>query len=106
MSERTRAELLISKAYAKLSAIPKDGSQASVSLASIGSYEVRMFLRRGTDLNGVPQFWLELFDHGTRRSVDSFLCHQVKDAAPIFEEFMSHAAAYLHKSPPGDSKEQ
>jgi hypothetical protein len=56
MSERTHAELLISKAYAKLSAIPKDGSQASVSLASIGSYEVRMFLRRGADLNGVPQF--------------------------------------------------
>jgi hypothetical protein len=63
-----------------------------------------MFLRRGPDLNGVPQFWLELFDHFTRRSVDSFLCHQVKDAAPIFDEFMSHAA-YLNKSPPGSSKE-
>jgi hypothetical protein len=47
MSERMHAELLISKAYVKLSAIPKDGSQASVSLASIGCYEVRMFLRRG-----------------------------------------------------------
>jgi hypothetical protein len=105
MSERTHAEFLISKAYAKLSAIPKDGSQASVSLASIGSYEVRMFLRRGPDLNGVPQFWLELFDHDTRRSVDSFLSHQVKDAAPIFDEFMSHAA-YLNKSPPDGSKEQ
>jgi len=105
MSERTHAELLVSKAYAKLSAIPKDGSQASVSLASLGSYEVRMFLRRGPDLNGVPQFWLELFDHGTRRSVDSFICHQVKDAAPIFEEFMSHAA-YLNKSPPDGSIEQ
>ena len=105
MSERTRAELLISKAYAKLSAIPKDGSQASVSLASIGGYEVRMLLRRGPDSNGVPQFWLELFDHVTRRSVDSFLCHQVKDAAPIFEEFMSHAA-HLNKSPLGGSKEQ
>jgi hypothetical protein len=64
-----------------------------------------MILGRSIDLNGVPQFWLELFDHGTRRSVDSFLCHQVKDAAQIFEEFMSHAA-YLNKSPPGGSKEQ
>jgi hypothetical protein len=82
MSERTHAELLISKAYAKLSAIPKDGSRASVSLASMGSYE-----------------------HGTRRSIDSFICHQVKDAAPMFEEFMSHAA-YLNKSQPGGSKEQ
>ena len=105
MSERTHAELLISKAYTKLSAIPKDGSQASVSLASIGSHEVRMFLRRAVDLNDVPQFWLELFDHGTRRSVDSFLCHQVKDAAPVFEEFLSHAA-YLNKSTPCSSNEQ
>lgn len=87
MSGRTHAELLISEAYAKLSAIPKDGSQASVSLASIGSYEVRMFLMQRADLNGVLQFWLELFDHGTKRSVNSFLCHQVKDAALVFEEF-------------------
>jgi hypothetical protein len=105
MSERTHAELLISRTYAQLSTMPKEDSQASVSLASIGSYEVRMFLRRGPDLNGVPQFWLELFDHGTRRSVDSYLCHRVKDAAPIFEEFMSHAA-YLNKLPPDGSKEQ
>jgi hypothetical protein len=106
MSERTHVELLISKAYAKLSAVPKDGSQTSVSLASIESYEVRMFLSRGADLNCVPQFWLELFDHGTSRSIDSFLCHQVKDAVPVFEEFISYAAAHLSKSPPGGSKEQ
>ena len=104
MSERTHAELLISKVYVQLSTM-KDGSQATASLASIGIYEVRMFLRRGGDLNGVPQFWLELFDHNTRRSVDSFLCHQIKDAAPVFEEFMSHAA-HLSKSPPGGSEEQ
>ena len=105
MSERPHAELLLSEAYAELSAISENSSQASVSLASIGSYEVRMLLRRGPDLNGVPQFWLELFNYGTRRSVDSFLCHQVKDAAPIFDEFLSHAA-YLNKSPSGDSKQQ
>ena len=105
MSERTHAELLISKAYAKLSAVPKDGSQTSISLASIESYEIRMFLSRGADLNCVPQFWLELFDHGARRSVDSFLCHQVQDAATVFEEFMAYAA-HSSKSPPGGSKEQ
>ena len=106
MSERTRTELLISKAFAELSAIPKDGWQASVSLVSIGSYEVRMLKGRRADLKGVPQFWLELFDHATGRSVDSFLCHQFKDAAPVFEEFVSHAAVYFSKSAPGGSREQ
>lgn len=104
MSERTHDELLISKAYAQLSAIPTDGSQASVSLASIGVYEVRMLRRRRADFNGVPQFWLELFDHDTKKSVDSFLCHQIEDAGPVFEQFMSYAAD-LSKSPPGGSKE-
>jgi hypothetical protein len=105
MPQKTHAELLLSKASLELSAIPKDGSQTSVSLASIDNYEVRMLLRRSVDLNDVPQFWLELFDHGTRISVDSFLCHQIKDAAPIFADFISHAA-YLNKSTPRSSNEQ
>ena len=104
MSERTHAELLISKAYSELSAISENSSQASVSLASIGNYEVSMFIMRRADLNGVLQFWLELFDHGTSRSVDSFLCHRIKDAAPVFGEFMLHA--YLNGSPSGGSNEQ
>ncbi len=105
MSGRTHAELTLSEAYAKLSAIPKDGSQASVSLASVGSYEVRMGPVRRDDLNGAPQFWLELFHHGTGKSVDSFICHNIKDAAPMFEDFMWQAA-YLNRSPPGGSNEQ
>ena len=60
-----------------------------------------MFLRRWADGNGVPQFWLELFDHDTRRSVDSFLYLQVKDAVPVFEDFMSHAARLI---PAGQKK--
>ena len=60
MSERTHAELLISESCAKLSAIPKDDLQPSVSLASIGSYEVRILLRQPFDVNDVPQFWLRV----------------------------------------------
>jgi hypothetical protein len=92
MSDRTHAELLISDAYAKLSAVPKGSSQEFVSLASIGSYEVRMYLGRLVEPNGVRQFWLELIDQNTKRSVDSFICHQFKDAASIFGEFISRAA--------------
>lgn len=105
MPERMHAEFLISKAYVKLSTIRKDGSEASVSLASIGSCEVRMFLRGQAHSDGMPLFWLELFDHDTRTSLDSFRCHKIKDAAPVFEDFMLEAA-YLNKLPPGGSEQK
>ena len=43
MSETTLAELRIARAYVKLSCIPEDSLEASVSLASIGNCEIRMF---------------------------------------------------------------
>jgi hypothetical protein len=94
MPATTHVEFLISKAYVQLSAIPKDSAEASVSLASIGSCEIRMFLRGQAD--GMPLLWLELFDHGIGTSVDSFRCHKIEDAAPVFEELMSQAA-HLNK---------
>src|ERR1700752_355733 len=103
-SETTPCELRIASAYVKLSCIPEDGSGASVSLASIGNCEVRMFRERRADLDGTPPlFWLELLDHSTRRSVDSFRCLNLKDAAPIFEYFMSQAD-HLNKSGPGGAE--
>jgi len=90
-SDRTFTELRIARAYVELSSIPENGSEASVLLATIGNYEIRMFLRPGADLDGLPLFWLELFDHSTKRSVDGFCCHSIKDAAPIFDDFNSEA---------------
>ena len=37
-------------------------------------------------------FWLELVDHAASTSIDSFRCLRVRDAAPVFEDFMSQAA--------------
>jgi len=90
-SETALTELRIARAYIKLSCIPEDGSEASVSLASIGSSEIRMFRRRGADLDSMALFWLELVDHGTKTSVDSFRCQKIKDAVPVFENFLSQA---------------
>ena len=45
-SERTLTELRIARAYVRLSSIPENSPEASVSLASIGSYEIRMFRGR------------------------------------------------------------
>jgi len=51
-----------------------------------------MFRGREADLDGMPLFWLELFDHVTKTSVDSFRCDRIKDATAVFEDFMSQGA--------------
>ena len=89
--DRTFTELRIARAYVKLSCIPEDSSEASVSLASIENCEIRMFRGREADLEGMPLFWLELFDHSTKTSVDGFSCHRIKDAGPIFDDFVAQA---------------
>ena len=88
-SEWTLTELRIAKAYVRLCAIPADSPEASVSLASIGSHEIRMLAGPAVDLDSAPLFWLELFDHSTKTSVDSFCCHRLKDAVPVVCDFFA-----------------
>ena len=90
-SERTLTELKIAQAYVRLSSIPEDSPEASVSLASITSCEIRMVRGPEADRDRVPLFWLELFDHNTKRAIDSFCCHRIKDAVPIFDDFVAQA---------------
>ena len=90
-SESTLIELRIARAYVKLSCIPEDSSEASVSLARIGDCEIRMLRVREPDLDGTPLFWLELLDNNNT-SIDSFRCHKLKDATSVFEYFSSQAS--------------
>ena len=99
MSETTLAELRIARAYVKLSCIPEDSSEASVSLASIGNCEIRMF--RGPEVDGMPLFWLELLDHSAKTTVDSFSCHEIKEAVVIFDDFISQADRLKQYPGPG-----
>jgi hypothetical protein len=101
-SVRTLTELKIARAYVRLSSIPADNPKASVLLASIGSCEIRMFRGSEAHPDGVPLFWLELFDHSTKMSVDSFICHRLKDAVPIFDDFISQAAGLNKAGGPDD----
>ena len=103
--DRTFTELRIARAYVKLSSIQEHGTEVSVSLATIGNYEIRMFLRPGADLDGLALFWLELFDHSTKRSVDGFSCYKIKDAAAMFDNFLSQAGR-LNKPGPGGVEKQ
>jgi hypothetical protein len=101
MSETTLAELRIARAYVKLSCIPEDSSEASVSLASVGNCEIRMFRVPEVDFDGMPLFWLELFDHSAKTSVDSFSCHEIKEAVVIFDDFISQADRLKRYPGPG-----
>ena len=101
-SESSLTELRIARAFVKLSSILEDGPEASVSLASIGNCEIRMFRGPVVDVGGGPLFWLELFDHSTKRSVDGFSCHSIKDAVPIFDDFISEAVRLSEPGGGGD----
>ena len=48
---------------------------------------------RGPEFNfdAVSLFWLELFDRSTKTSVDGFSCHRIRDAVPVFDDFISQA---------------
>ena len=71
--------------------MPEDGPEISLSLASIGNHEIRMLANPAVDLDGAPLFWLELFDHSVKTSVDSFRCDRLKDAVPVFSDFVAQA---------------
>jgi hypothetical protein len=85
-------ELLIARAFVKLALILPESSEAVVTLASVGTCEIRMLLSEPSDLDNGTLFWLELVDHAASTSIDSFRCLRVRDAAPVFEDFMSQAA--------------
>ena len=84
-------ELRIAQAYLNLLCIPEGSSNASVSLAWIGSCEIRIFEGPQANTNGMPLFWLELFDHRAKTSVDTFSCNEIEAAAVVFKDFIAQA---------------
>jgi hypothetical protein len=83
--------------------IPERSPGASVLLALIGNYEIRIFGGSQGNPDGTPLFWLELFDHGAKRSVDSFACHEIEDAVVIFNDFILQAVHLNEASGPDGS---
>jgi hypothetical protein len=91
ISDKTLTELRIARAYVKLLCIPEGSSKASVSLAWIGNCEIRIFEGSQINTDGMPLFWLELFDHGAKLSVDTFSCNEIEGAVVVFEDFIAQA---------------
>jgi hypothetical protein len=85
-------ELRISQAYIKLLGLPQNQHGARViSLERIGNHEILMFDVSRDSASDAPLFWLELFDHATKSSVDSSSCTEIAQAATVFDDFIALA---------------
>ena len=91
ISDNALSKMRIARAYIQILCILEDRSEASVSLASIGNCEIRMFVGSKAHSDDMSLFWLELFDHDAKTSVDSFSCHKIEDAEAVFEDFIAQA---------------
>jgi len=105
-SDKTFTELRIAQAYMKLLGISRGAPWASVSLAWIGNCEIRLFEGSQPDKDNKTLFWLELFDHGAKLSIDTFSCNEIADAAVIFEDFIAQATDLNKASRSGDAEAQ
>ena len=97
------SELRITQAYFKLLGIPENAEAAEViSLERIGACEIRMFEATPACTDDAPLFWLELFDHDRRSSVDSCSCYEITAAAAAFDDFISQARRLAELPPQPD----
>ena len=88
ISETNFSKLRISRAYCNLMCLPEQGTR-TISLAWIGSCEIRMHDVPRSESAKEPLFIIELFDHYAQLSIDSRLCYGIADGASAFETFMS-----------------
>jgi hypothetical protein len=85
-------ELRITQAYIKLLGLPRnEQGTRMVSLERIGGHEIRMFDVSTDSTADAPLFWLELFDHEAKISVDSCNCTEIAQAVTAFDDFVSLA---------------
>ena len=86
------SELRITQAYIKLLGLPQnERGVRMISLERMGCHEVRMFDVSPDAAAAAPLFWLELFDHEAKSSVDGSLCTEIAQAAMVLDEFLSLA---------------
>lgn len=100
-SEKTFNELRLTRAYIKLLCLPQTSAGPRiVSVVRIGSNEVRIFDGSQPEVDGAPEFWMELFDHVAQESIDSCGCLEIEDALLVFEEFLRRASGSNNESGP------
>jgi len=79
------------RAHVELHVRPKDvRDQKSVSVVRYGAYDVRL-IEPAPDSPDAFVFWLELFDHNRKISLDGGSAEDFEKALTIAEELGSHA---------------
>jgi len=89
-SSRTSVRLRVTQAYIALSDIPGSNPTAkSISLETSGAYEIRMLKGSRSHSGDASLFWMELFDHDTKSSLDSCSFYEIDEALNAFDELKS-----------------
>jgi hypothetical protein len=84
---------LLIVAYTRLFLLPErtDGSKLT-TIGSVGAYDVRLIeLPIGATPSTVHPLWIELYDTGSGRVIDSAGCHDLQDAGLATEALIGEA---------------
>jgi hypothetical protein len=90
------AKLVQAYVLLKLTRVDSNGQQ-SVSIDFHGTYDVRLVEHPAQLSCRDIMFWVELFDHQTASSLDSYAVNQMDDAVAAAHNFIIRAEA-LHQS--------
>jgi hypothetical protein len=87
-----RRESQIVKSYVWVLRAPKDADgRRTVSLARHGVYEVRLIEPSDVSIIDLKPFWIELYDHDNKVSVDSFGGDDIEETAVAAETLIARA---------------
>jgi hypothetical protein len=85
-------------AYVSLTFAPKNESNSRmVSVARFGAFEVRLVELADHPNTEGPDFWIELYRHDAKSSLDSYRCQDLEEGEPIANRLISDAKE-LHES--------
>jgi len=85
-------EARLVQAHIELQVTPNvENDLKSVSLRRYGAYDVRLVESAHTSDSSTFEFWLELFDHHRKISLDSGGANDLERAVAIAEALVAHA---------------
>jgi hypothetical protein len=81
-------ESFITRAYLTLPSAPRSKyGERTISLVRIRNYEIRMV--ETTPPIKTALFWIELFDHNLKTTIDSCHCTDIEEAVAAYEHLVS-----------------
>ena len=85
-------------AYVSLTLAPKNESgDRIVSVARFGAFEVQLVERADHPKTGGTDFWIELYQHDARMSLDSYRCQDLDEGEGVIDRLISDAKE-LHQN--------